>query len=389
MCHKLEDWEHAEEIATPYTQKQIGQFSPRSRAILEIQSWRDLEILEKIYANSVLLGDDSLDGWGIRYAQGDFNMTSDSKLFPPRPQWEAQGYRPDEYSRWLKGDWRPIEALWAELDVDPSCPSPADIKLEDWLFDTSAGPERREAEARFVYGHLLKPGDVTRTDWRLRCAQSPYDRLPIPRADIPEGVVLSREGDAWIREDWVGEVALPLLQGAMIWHFDPFASEYAGGSGHSVRWTKIDWNEKYMQPQYLLQQEDVSQRVNNGSPWEWRLAYRYLGNVTNERTLIAAPVRGVGCGHTIGVLTQRRDESPESMCALFDSLILDWVARQRLSGSGGVTALDPSKIVELPVPHPRSIPKAIPMIANRISHSSMSAPDVWLTKLQPCPPDTY
>ena len=93
-------------------------------------------------------------------------------------------------------------------------------ELEDWLFDTSAGPERREAEARFVHGHLLKLGDVARTDWRLRCAQSPYDRLPIPRAEIPEGVVLSREGDAWIWEKDVEDVALPLYEGRMIGQFD-------------------------------------------------------------------------------------------------------------------------------------------------------------------------
>jgi hypothetical protein len=37
------------------------------------------------------------------------------------------------------------------------------VELEDWLFDTSAGPDRRTAEARFVHGHLLKPGDVART----------------------------------------------------------------------------------------------------------------------------------------------------------------------------------------------------------------------------------
>ena len=47
-------------------------------------------------------------------------MTNDSRLFPPRPQWEAKGYRPDEYSRWLLGDWRPIEELWEELGVDPT-----------------------------------------------------------------------------------------------------------------------------------------------------------------------------------------------------------------------------------------------------------------------------
>ena len=61
-------------------------------------------------------------------------MTGDSRLFPPRPQWEAKGYRPDEYSRWLLGDWRPIEDLWAELGVDPSRPQPPEIELEDWLF---------------------------------------------------------------------------------------------------------------------------------------------------------------------------------------------------------------------------------------------------------------
>ena len=119
MRRKLDDWESAEDFATAYTREQVERFSPRSRAILEIQSGRDLEILEKIYANAVLLGDDGPDGWGIRYAT-EFHMTNDSRLFPPRPQWEAKGYRPDEYSRWLLGDWRPIEELWEELGVDPT-----------------------------------------------------------------------------------------------------------------------------------------------------------------------------------------------------------------------------------------------------------------------------
>ncbi|MFH2076655.1 MAG: hypothetical protein ABIJ57_15140 [Pseudomonadota bacterium] len=128
MRRKLEDWERAEVLATPYTRAQVTRFSPRSLAILEIQSPRDLEILEKIYANSVLLGDDGPDGWGIRYAR-EFDMTNDSKLFPPRPKWEAEGYRPDEYSRWLKGDWRPIGGLWAKLGVDPAAPCPSRLKL--------------------------------------------------------------------------------------------------------------------------------------------------------------------------------------------------------------------------------------------------------------------
>ena len=68
MRRDLTDWERAEDIAVPYSREQVLRFSPKSRAILEIESRRDLEILEKIYANSVLLGDDGPNGWGIRYA---------------------------------------------------------------------------------------------------------------------------------------------------------------------------------------------------------------------------------------------------------------------------------------------------------------------------------
>lgn len=86
--------------------EQIKRFSPNTGALLEIRTEKDLEILEKMYANSVLLGDHSPQGWGIRYAT-EFHMTSDSKLFPPRPKWEAKGYKADEYGHWLKGNWQP------------------------------------------------------------------------------------------------------------------------------------------------------------------------------------------------------------------------------------------------------------------------------------------
>ena len=49
-------------------------------------------------------------------------MTSDSKLFPPRPTWEATGYMPDEYGRWIKVDrtldYAPDEVGWIRLAAD-------------------------------------------------------------------------------------------------------------------------------------------------------------------------------------------------------------------------------------------------------------------------------
>ena len=329
MRRKLEDWERAEEIVTSCTRKQIEQFSPITRAILEIQSQRDIEILEKIYANSVLLGDDGPASWGIRYAR-EFDMTNESKLFPPRPQWEAQGYRPDEYNRWLKGDWRPIEALWAELDVDPLCSAPAEIELEDWLFDTSVGPERREAEARFVHGHLLKPGDVTRTDWRLRCAQPPYDRLPIPRANIPEGMVLSREGDAWTREEDMEDVALPLYEGRMIGQFDFSQKGWVRGKGRTAVWRDIPWHEKKIEPQYLMAADVYNEAIPN--PCEAKLLHMNIGSATNERTAIGALASGSPTGHSAGVFYLSNIEEVAALTVIFNSFVFDYLTRQRVVG---------------------------------------------------------
>ena len=332
MRRKLDDWESAENFATAYTREQVERFSPRSRAILEIQSGRDLEILEKIYANAVLLGDDGPDGWGIRYA-AEFHMTNDSRLFPPRPQWEAKGYRPDEYSRWLLGDWRPIEALWEELGVDPSRPEPAGIELEEWLFDTTAGPERREAEARFVHGHLLKPGDVARTDWRERCAQPPCDGLPIRRAKIPPGVILSRDGDAWVREGDVQDAALPLYQGIMIQPFVPSARGWISGTGLRAKWDygslgNLRWN-----PQYLMGAEIVAQGRRTLS--QVKVGYRDVARNTDVRSFIGAVLPSFPCSNKVPTLHLGNgtfDPIVNAM-ALLNSFAFDWIIRRRLGAA--------------------------------------------------------
>jgi len=99
MRHELEDWAEAKG-ALAYPSERIHAFSPKSLSVLEIRSEWDLQVLTKIYANSVLLGDDGPAGWGIKYAR-EFDMTNDSKLFIPREKAEEAGYKPDEYGRWI------------------------------------------------------------------------------------------------------------------------------------------------------------------------------------------------------------------------------------------------------------------------------------------------
>ena len=278
----------------------------------------------------MLLGDGGSDGWGVRYAT-EFHMTNDSKLFPPRQMWEEKGYQPDEYSRWLKGNWRPIEELWKELGVDIDQPLPAEIKLEDWLFDSSADPVRSQPEAQFVHGHLLKPGDVARTDWTARCAQPPYDRLPVPRVAIPPGTILSRDGTEWIREDCgIEGVALPLYEGRMIGQFDFSEKGWVSGKGRGAEWREIPWERKQVEPQFLMGLEDYQARIE--SPWHPKVAHMDIGSATNARTAIGAFLAGMPSGNSAPTLVLSSVRRVLAATAVFGSLVSDFVTRSRVTG---------------------------------------------------------
>ena len=83
MHRNVDDWADGEKHVLAYPRERVEEFSPYSKAILEIRSDKDLQVLQKIYANGVLLGDKSERGWGITYAR-EFDMTNDSRLFPSR-----------------------------------------------------------------------------------------------------------------------------------------------------------------------------------------------------------------------------------------------------------------------------------------------------------------
>jgi hypothetical protein len=334
MRRDLRDWEQAEKHVTEYPRERVLQFSPRSKAILEIQSQRDLEVLEKIYSNGVLLGDQSPDGWGIKYAQGDFNMTSDSKLFPPRDKWEERGYRPDEYSRWLRGKWRSIQELYAELGVKP-----------------------------------LAEGEV-------RDAQPQYAHLPIPRAEIPAGVILSRDGQSYLLEteidtdeflDKRGDpitapaIALPLYEGRMVGQFDFSQKGWVSGKGRSAVWREVPWENKQIEPQYLMAEWTYQnirfeayidairskhgeatanqERSRLDDPTEFmlwwinqqsRVAFMDVTSATNERTMIAAPGLRVPYGNSAPLFATSQPNL--ALCTILSSFIFDFMARFRCGG---------------------------------------------------------
>ncbi|HDR9076418.1 TPA: hypothetical protein QDA97_005239 [Burkholderia vietnamiensis] len=105
MRRNVDDWSIAEQHVLAYPRERVREFSPYSTAVLEIRNEQDLSVLQKIYAKGVLLGDQSQQGWGVKFSR-EFHMTDDSKLFPPRQKWEEKLYQPDEYGHYILGRWQ-------------------------------------------------------------------------------------------------------------------------------------------------------------------------------------------------------------------------------------------------------------------------------------------
>ena len=337
MRRDLTDWENAEKLDTPYPIEQIRRFSPRNHAILEIQSQHDLEILDKIYDDAVLIDDTTLEGWNIQYAT-EFHSTGDSKLFPPRQEWEERGYRPDEYNRWILGNWRHIEELYATLNIEalPAAASRPEKQiasaLEDWLFVSNESPARRQAKAKLLHGHLLKPGDVERTEWISRCARQPYDRLPVPRVVIPAGIVLSREVDAWIDETEIEDIALPLYEGRMVGQFDFSKKGWLSGKGRTAVWRDNSWENKEIIPQFLMSQANYTARVI--PPNISKCSHMRVASATNSRTAISSALFGIPANDKAAVFYSSQVYSVLGLNSIMNSLVFDFITRVRLTGLG-------------------------------------------------------
>ena len=332
MRREADDWEHAEQHVLAYPRERVEQFSPKSRAILEIRSTRDLEVLQRMYANGVLLGDGGPGAWNLSYAR-EFDMTNDSKLFPPRPKWEEQGFVPDEYGHWLKGRWQ-----------------------------ERTGPQ------------------------------------PVLEHDV----IISRDGSRAIRIEDIEDVALPLYEGRMIGQCDFSQKGWVNGKGRTAVWREISWNEKVIEPQFMigLKDQDVvyfkkhldrfkerfgkeaalqeEERLRDPEYWEaWRASCRHkagfmdITSATNERTMICTGLYDEPCGNSAPVLYSRM--SVAALVSVLSTFSYDFVARSRCGG----LHLNWFVIEESALPQVVLAAKVLPELGRRLCFPSVSFSDCW------------
>jgi len=261
---QLEQLEQPEPVLLDFPREQVERFSPRSLAIIEAQTARDLAILEKLYSNTVLLGDQHAGSWQIQYAT-EFHMTNDSRLFPPLPQWQARGYRPDGYGRWRDDD---------------------------------------------------------------------------------------------------GNIALPLYEGRMIGAFDPSKKGWVSGKGRGAVWRDIPFDDKVIQPQYLVAYKDSQERI--GKPGSSKISFMSIGSATNARSMYASVVDNLPCGHSLAIIkiTSLRFSDIIALAGVLNSFTYDYAMRNRLGGLN----LSYFVLAETPlIPPARLLPTPCARLAARLN----------------------
>jgi len=135
---------------------------------------------------------------------------------------------------------------------------------------------------------------------------------------------------------------LPLYQGAMIHQFDYCASAYRKIPGkRGFKWEPMSWENKRVEPQYLMSRRDF---LSNGRAfYRSKLAFRDVSLATNAQTFIAAFIPPFPCNHKLPVFGDVR--LGLGLVGQLNSVVVDWVLRQRMAGSNMTLSL----VEDLPV----------------------------------------
>jgi len=170
------------------------------------------------------------------------------------------------------------------------------------------------------------------------------------------------DGWAWVKGDqrW-----LPLYEAKMLSHYDHRFGTYAGmhlEPGQQVRAINRLPIESQVDPsaeslsRYWVDSTDVDIAV--GGRWDrsWLLGWRKITNVTNERTFVTSVMPRAAAGDSLMFALPAEWPNALLLHAVWSSLVFDYVARQKLSGTNFQYFI----IKQLPCPRPETFKDPAP-----------------------------
>ena len=138
---------------------------------------------------------------------------------------------------------------------------------------------------------------------------------------------------------------LPLYEAKMLHQFDHRWATYDGLETRDLTDEEKRDPSFVVQPRYWVPAAEVEDRLRDKWDRRWLLGWRDICRNTDERTVIASILPRVGVGHTMPLFLIHASAHPHYLVAILNSLVLDFVTRQKVGG----THLTYNYIEQLPV----------------------------------------
>jgi len=226
---------------------------------------------------------------------------------------------------------------------------------------------------------LLNPNTLTcpifrtRTDAEL--TKKIYQHVPVLENERtgsnPWGISFMRmfdmANDSGLFRNEAGDGLVPLYEAKMFHQFDHRWATYRTSEDTRDSTDEEKDNPHFLpQPRYWVEITEVGNRLGKRWKKNWLLAFRDVTNSTNERTSICSILSKVAVGHKapiIFLVNQNLTKYYGVFLANLNSLVLDYIARQKIGG----TSLSYFVLKQLPVISPRSYSlENIEFISSRI-----------------------
>lgn len=254
--------------------EQIAAINPNTRTAPVFRSRWDAELTAKIYRNVPVLIDESEETssnpWSVAFMTM-FHMSNDSNLFRTATELREKGFVRDG-ADWLPEGGRPTEDMHS---VEHS---------GDRRFLLDGGNEHNSRRLVPLYeGKMIHQFDHRRGDFALakERGDADYREIPSPPPDRMEDVSFE------------------------------------------------------ITPRYWVPIHEVTARLRaKGYTQGWLTGWRDITNATNERTVIASALPAVAANHKLPLFfTAKSAAEQAALLANLNSLVLDFVARQKVGGT--------------------------------------------------------
>jgi hypothetical protein len=176
---------------------------------------------------------------------------------------------------------------------------------------------------------------------------------------------------------------LPLYEAKLLHQFTHRWATYEGGATREATAAELADPTWTITPRYLVPAAEVEARLAGRWDRRWLLGWRDITNATNERTAIFSLLPRVGVGHTVPLMLFQSLRADLAACflAIVNSLVFDWITRQKIGG----THLTYTYLTQLPVLPPEAFSAAdiafiVPRVVELVYTAwdmHPSAADVW------------